>query len=184
MNNSALKILYLFNGIFVFAAAMLTPIYAIFAEDIGATIFQISLLAFVFLSAKVLFTFLVKKFGDSLVEKEYLLLAGFIFRAIAWLSLAFVGSLIPLFVIQVLLGVGEAFGNPSFNAIFAEHLDKGKHIEEYAEWGIINSIAAAVGTLIGGAVVTVFSFQILFLAMSVLAIVSFIGIYTQPRSLL
>lgn len=184
MNNSALKILYLFNGVFVFAAAMLAPIYAIFAEDIGATIFQISLLAFVFLSAKVLFTFVVKTFGDDLVEKEYMLLAGFLLRAVAWFSFAFVGSIIPLFLIQVVLGAGEAFGNPSFNAIFAEHLDQGKHIQEYAEWGIINSVSAALGTLVGGAIVTAFGFDVLFILMGIIALISFVGIYFQPRSLL
>ena len=184
MNNSALKILYLFNGIFVFAAAMLAPLYAIYAEELEATIFQISLLAFVFLSSKVLFTFLVKKFGDEVLEKEYLLLIGFAFRAFAWILLIFVSSVLPLFLIQILLGIGEAFGNPSFNAIFAEHLDKGKHIKEYAEWGIIGSISAAVGTLIGGAIVTVFGFNILFITMSFFAIVAFIGVYLQPRSLL
>ena len=42
-------------------------------------------------------------------------------------------TFIFLLVAQFLLGIGEAVGTPAFDVIFAEHLDKGKHINEYSD---------------------------------------------------
>lgn len=184
MNNGALKTLYIFNGIFVLAASMLAPIFAFFAEDIGASIFQVSLLASVFFFSKIIVTLIVRKFGDGMKEKEFLLLGGFLVRALAWFSLIFITSISSLFLVQILLGLGEAIGNPSFNAIFAKHLDKGRQIKEYSEWGIVVTLSAGTGTLIGGYVVSRYGFQPLFAIMSLLAVVSFIGIFLKPRKLL
>lgn len=182
--NKALNTLYIFNGIFVFAAAMLTPIYALYAEHIGATLFIVSTLTAVFLLSRVFFTLLVRVWGDSIHEKEYLLLAGFFIRAIAWFSLVFADSVIFLYVIQILLGLGEAVGTPSFHAIFAKHLDTGKRISEYASWDIVATVSMAIGTLLGGYVVSIYGFETLFIIMSILALISFVGILIKPRELL
>ena len=184
MKNKALTTLYIFNGFFVLAGAMLAPIFAFFAEDIGASIFQVSLLATAFLFSKIIFTLIVRKFGDNIQEKEYLLLGGFFVRSIAWFSLVFVSSIPALFLIQILLGVGEALGNPAFDSIFAKHLDEGKQIKEYSEWGIVATLGAGIGTLVGGYIVTNYGFQPLFITMSIIALISFFGILFKPRNLL
>jgi MFS family permease len=86
--------------------------------------------------------------------------------------------------IQILLGLGDSFGTPSFNAIIAEHLDVGRFIEEFSDWKLVLNIATGIGTLIGGIMVKEFGFDWLFIFMTILAIISFIGIWVQPRKLL
>ena len=94
------------------------------------------------------------------------------------------GNLAFLIFLQVLLGVGEALGSPAFDAIFAEHLDSGRHILEYSDWKLIANMATATGVIIGGAIVEIFGFPWLFASMSLLATVAFFGVLFKPRPLL
>ena len=117
-------------------------------------------------------------------EKEYLLLAGFLARAIVWFSFPFVTTVFLLVLFQILLGIGEALGSPAFDALFAEHLDDGHHIREYTDWKLIANIASAVAVILGGVIINDFGFSALFFIMGSLALISFFGILLKPRNLL
>jgi len=82
------------------------------------------------------------------------------------------------------LGLGESLGTPAWNAIFAKHLDNSKEVMEYSNWNIINNLMVAAATVAGGVVVTYLGFNILFVIMSVLALVSLIGVLITPRKIL
>ena len=184
MNNLALRALYVSNGTFVFAGAMLVPLYAIFAEELWATIFIISALTTVLLIAKVVTVLFLQKFGDGFAEKVYLLIAGFVVRVIGWLGLLFFQSIPALFVMQVILGFGDGVGSPSFRALFATHLDKGKEVRRYSEWELVLATGGSIGALTGGYIVTNFGFETLFVLMSGLASVSTVVVLLKPCSLL
>ncbi len=182
--NKSLKILFLFNGIFVFAAMLLGPLYAVYVETIDANILSISVTWSVFLVSATLFTLIVQRKGDGIKEKEYLMMAGFLIRGISWFLFIFAGSIWHLIIIQILIGLGEALGSPSFDAIFAEHLDKGMQIREYSTWKLIVNASNALAAILGGIIVYFFGFSFLFIIMSVLAIISFLGVLLQPRDVL
>ena len=184
MQNKALKTLFIFNGLFLLAGSLLGPLYAIFVEKITEGIFPITLSWSIYLFSTTIFTILVAKVGDKIKEKEYLLIIGYAIRAVVWFSYIFIQDFYILLLAQFLLGIGEAAGSPTFDAIFAEHLDKGKHIFEYSEWKVISNIILAVGTLLGGLIAERFGFKPLFFFMSVLAIISCVGILLKPRKLL
>jgi len=182
--NKALKVLYLYNGIFVFAAHLLGPLYAVYVREIEGDVLSVSISWAAFLFSTVIFTFLISRFGDKVKEKEYLLIAGYVVRSVVWLSYTFVSDLNFLIFLQILLGAGEALGTPSFDAIFAEHLDKGKHIADYANWKVVSNLACGIAVVIGGFVVKYYGFNILFFSMFILAVFSAIGILLKPRELL
>ena len=184
MKNRALKTLYIYNGIFVFAAALLGPLYAVYVGGIDRSVLAVSTSWSVFLLSIMVFTYAISRFGDRVKEKKNLLMAAFLIRGGVWFAYIFVASIPQLLILQVISGLGEALGTPAFNAIFAEHLDKGKHIREYGNWVIIAAGVMGVGTFIGGLVVTYLGFPYLFSAMSGLAILSFFGVLRQPRHLL
>ena len=184
MNNKSLKILFIYNGIFVFAGSLFGPLYAVYVGLLDKNILSISITWSAFLIATVIFTLIISKIGDRIKEKEYLLMAGFLVRAIAWFLFIFATNVIYLIFLQILLGLGEALGTPAFDAIFAEHLDRGKHIKEYSNWKLVLNGATGVGTIIGGLIATTLGFQWLFISMSILALVSFGGVLIQPRKLL
>ena len=184
MKNNSLKALFIFNGIFVFAGALLGPMYAVFVETIDPSIFSISISWSAFLISTTIFMIMIRKFGDSVFEKEYLLLAGYLIRSIAWFYFPFISIIIELVFLQILLGLGEALGTPSFDAIFAQHLDKGKEIKEYSEWKLITNIGGAIAVIIGSFIVNYFGFNFLFFLMGSLSLISFFGILIKPRDLL
>ncbi len=184
MNNKALKTLFVFNGIFVFASSLLGPLYAVFVETIDKSIISVSLSWSVYLLSSTVFILLVGKYGDKVKEKEYLLMAGFLIRAIVWFVFPTVSTITFLIFLQGFLGLGEALGSPSYDALFAEHLDKNEHIKEYADWRLVSNIVGAVAVILGGFIVSYAGFSILFYTMGSLALVSFLGVLVKPRKLL
>lgn len=184
MNNKALRTLFLYNGLFVGAATMLGPLYAIYVVKFVDGVTAVSISWAAFLVSTSIFTYIVSRKGDGIKEKEYLLLAGYIVRILSWILLIFVHNLTSLVLVQILLGFGESLGTPSFNALFADHLDKNKHIKEYSNWSLIANLTSAAGILAGGAIVNNFGFKALFLFMSALSLVAFFGILLKPRKLL
>jgi hypothetical protein len=184
VKNKALKIIFIYNGIFVFASGLLGPLYAIFVETIDKNILSVSLSWSAFLISTTLSMLFIRNFGDSIKEKEYLLLAGFLIRAVVWFSFPFVSTLSVLVFLQIMLGIGEAVGSPAFDAIFAEHLDDGRHIREYMDWKLTSNIAGAIAVISGGIIISYAGFSALFFIMGSLALASFIGILLKPRGLL
>jgi MFS family permease len=183
-NQRALKILFISNGIFVFASTLLGPLYAILAEQFDADILSISFAWFLYMLSTTLFSFVVSKLGDKVKEQEYLLVIGYAIRIISWILYIFTNNLYMFFAIQMLLGIGQAIGSPAFDAIFAIKLDKGFEINRYAKWQIIQNLSIAIASLIGGLIVNYLGFNILFMAMASLGIISIIIILIQPRKLL
>lgn len=180
MKDGALKVLFFCNGIFVLAASLLGPLYAVYVEKIGKGVLTISVSWAVFLISATVFTLIISKIGDK-IKKDHLLIGGYILRAISWTAYIFINSVPELILLQIFLGLGEALGSPAFEAIFAEHLDDGHHVEEYSDWILIRNIVTAIGTLAGGLIVVSFGFPYLFLLMSFLAIISLIGILLKPK---
>ena len=184
MKNNALKSLFIYNGIFVMAAAMFGPLYAIYVERFIDGVTAISISWAVFLISTSIFTYIISKNGDAIKEKEYLLLAGYVARILSWVFMIFVHNLWSLIIVQILLGLGESLGTPSFNALFANHLDKNKYIKEYSAWSLVANLTSAVGILAGGFIVNNFGFKTLFILMSIFSLISFLGILLKPRKLL
>jgi MFS family permease len=182
--NKALRTLYLYNGIFVLAGGLFGPLYAVYLQGIGATVQTITLSWSLFLISTTIFTFVVSRYGDTLKDKRLPLLAGFLIRAIVWLSYIFVDSVAMLCLLQIILGLGEALGSPVFNSLVAEHLDKGHHIRDYSDMNMIFTITSAAAAIMGGFIVVTLGFSYLFVSMSVLAMISFFGILLQPKRLL
>ncbi len=182
--NNSLKTLFLFNSIFVFAGNLLGPLYAIYLRSISPDITAVSISWAVYMFTATLGTIIVGKIGDKLQEKEYLLLAGYLCRAIGWFGFLFASSFQHVIMLQILIGIGEAAGTPAFEVIFSEHLDKGERVSEYATWRIISNLFVTAGILLGGWIVSYWGFPTIFAIMGSLAIISFLGILLKPRNLL
>ncbi|OIN88992.1 hypothetical protein AUJ59_02640 [Candidatus Beckwithbacteria bacterium CG1_02_47_37] len=95
-----------------------------------------------------------------------------------------INSLTMLVALQIILGLGKALGLPAFDSIFAEHLDRNKHVREYGDWKLIYNLTLALGTIVGGLLVVRFGFNVLFIIMSFLALVSSVIVWRQPRRVL
>ncbi len=184
IHNEALTALFLFNGIFVFGNNLIGPLYALFAQQFDNKIFSVSVSWAVFLISTTVFTWILSSIGDKIKEKEYLLIAGYSVRAIAWFAFGFITGINQLLILQAVLGFGEALGTPAFDAIFSQHVDNGKQIKEYSWWKVVSNLVLVGGTVIGGLLVDRFGFRNLFWVMSFCSLISAVGIWLKPRKLL
>lgn len=184
MLNRALRTLFIYNGIFVFAWGLLGPLYAVFVQEITSNVVMITFSWALFLFASTSGTFFLSRVGDKVKEKEYLLIAGYILRAFVWIAYIFVDTVAVLLLLQILFGIGDALGTPAFNALMAEHLDKGRHIEEYSDMMILFNLCTGLAAVVGGIIVQQYGFNTLFLIMGGLTLISIFGLYNKPRRLL
>ena len=179
--NKSLKLLLTINSIFVLAGNLLGPLYAVYIEGLGGSIAVVSGTWSVMLLTTTLVNFSLIRYGDKVKEHEYLLIAGFIFRSIAWIGFVYAGNIFAILILQIVIGLGEAVGSTGFDAIMAEHLDKSRHIRDYAVWKTVSNLLAALATLIGGFVVTSYGFSPMFYFMGVVALACAIFTYLLPR---
>ena len=124
------------------------------------------------------------KLGDKIKEREYLLGLGYFLRGLGFFGYIFIQSPFHLLFVQIILGIGEAFGNPSFKAIFSDHLDKGKYSSEWGVWDALYSITVGLSAMIGAFIVSIFGFATLFIIMGSIAILSSVIIMLLSRELL
>ncbi len=182
MHRKQLRALALYNGIFVLAANLLAPLYSVYVEQFQHSVFVVSLSWSVFLVATTVFSVAVPRFCKSVRDQERFLLAGYLIRAVVWMSFIFARTIPMLLVLQVVLGLGEALGSPAFDALFADKIGTDNKIRHYSRWKVISNVMTAVGTAVGGSIVAFAGFAPLFAIMSLLAIVSFAGILLAGTS--
>lgn len=183
-NNRALRLLFYTNALFVFAAMLLGPLYAVYVQKIGGGVMAVSISSAAFYISSTVALILVSKYGDKYKEKEVLLVISWLIRGLCFLSLIFVNSVLGLVLVQVVFGLGEALGTPTFNALFAEHVDRKHEVMEYSDWSIISNIVTALSVIVGGLVVSSFGFSFLFVMIGIMCFASGIWVYLSPRNLL
>ena len=131
MKYSPITALYSANAIFVLAESMLISLYAIFAEEIGASLVTIGYLGATVIASRIIGLSVVRFSENYKLNSRHYLIGGFLIRGIAWGSLIFANSISSLFFIQAIIGVGSAIGSPGFLAFFAEHLGQKKTYKKF-----------------------------------------------------
>ena len=182
--NKALKTLITFNGLYLFGSLLFGPLYAVYVQKIGGGVTLISVSVAAFYISTTLFLVFVGKFGDRVKEKENLLAASYLIRTFGFLAYLVINNALFLILVQLIHGLAEALGTPTFSALFAKHLDGDSEVLEYSDWALVASLIMAIGSLIGGYFVNLFGFSALFIVVAAICFVSFLGIYLQPRRLL
>ena len=169
--NSTLRILFLTNGCLVVGVTAVTPIYALFAEAIGASVFEVGVLAAVLFFGKTIGLTIMALWGDVAVHKARLYIWGFALQTAAWLLLVLADDLWLLYVVQILIGLSYALSVPAFRMLVATHLDHGHELYDYSTWEMILAFTSMVGGLLGGLVVAQTGFTELFLGLGIAGIV-------------
>ncbi|MFC1645174.1 MFS transporter [Patescibacteria group bacterium] len=182
--STALKILLYTNAMVLMAGAMLGPIYALFVEKVGGDLMDASIAGSIFALVAGLTTLISGKYSDKIKENELVVVLGYLFMGLGFLLYFWVNSVIFLFIVQAIIGLGEAIYAPAFDALYSKHLDGKKAGSQWGAWESMNYFTTAVGALIGGGIVTVFGFQSLFIIIATLCFFSALYIYTLKRAVL
>ncbi len=182
--NKELRILVSTNAIILLAGAMLGPIYALFVKKIGGDLFDASLAGALFALTAGVVTFVAGRYSDRIKENELIIVLGYGIMGIGFLLYAIVNSIVFLFAVQVIIGLGEAIYSPAFNAIYSKHLDGRKSGRQWGFWESVNYFTTAIGAITGGIIVIKLGFTFMFIIMAMLCFGSAIFIYRLPRKVL
>lgn len=182
--NKALRILLSTNAMILVAGAMIGPIYAIYIEKIGGDLLDASFAGAIFALAAGLTSLISGKYSDKIKENEIVVVLGYAIIGLGFGLYTFVNSVAFLFIVQIIIGFGNAIYAPAFDAVYSKHIDGRKAGTQWGAWESLNYFTAAVGAIIGGAIVTVFGFQAIFIIMAAMCLGSAFFIYRLPRRVL
>lgn len=165
--NSKTRILLVSSNLWYFGEGMFGPLLAVFAGQVGGNVLDISFAWAIFLAVSGVMNIVVGRISDR-YSKEKLLVAGYALNAAVTFGYIFVSNPAELFLAEALLGVAAALASPTWYALFAQH---GNKDSAGHEWGNVTGqakIATGVAMVLGGYIVTYFSFAALFLFMGVI----------------
>ena len=175
--NPVIRLLIISDTIFIGAAGLLGPIFALFIEDFiqGADASVAGLAAGIYLFTKSVLQIPIAHFVDRVRgEKDdfWLMFIFTILVALMPLLYLVITTPLQLYIVQFILGLFTAFTFPTYMAIFTRHIDKEK---EGTEWGVyftLTDLTSAALAAVGGYVATIQGFPVLIIAV---VVVSFIG---------
>lgn len=177
----ALSILILVSGLYYFADALLLPIYAIFVEDIGGDVQTAANAYAIFWLVAGFLTFAAGKFEDKMKESELSIAMSQFIIAAGFMLYYITTTPRMLYVVMVVLGIGNAIYWPAFHSVYSKHVD-GKRAN--LQWGLydgLSYIIPAGGAALGGYLVNLYGFDFIFLLMAGIAFVNGTLIVLLPR---
>ena len=159
------KFLLASNYINLFGFALFSPLYALFALKVGAGALQTGAAYAVYTGLAGLIIILFGKFEDRFRDKRWLVVLGYFWLSGAALLFLLVKSSLSLFVVQAINAIGTGILFPAWKATYARFSNRGK---EASEWSLFvggNMLCTAVAALLGGLLVKLYNFRIIFVLM-------------------
>jgi len=182
--SKSLKSLLLISGFFTFAGSMFSPIYAIFVKEIGGDITTASSAYAVFWMTAGLLTLFAGKLEDKLKETELAIMVSQFVFGLAYILYYFTDTVSMLYLVQVVLGIGGAIFWPAFHSIYSSHIDGQKSNWQWGFYDSLSYIIPAIAALVGGYLVKLYGFDLIFLIMASLSFLNGIFILLLPRKIL
>ena len=182
--NPALKVLLVADALVLTAAAMLTPIYAVFVQEVGGDLLDAGITAAALAFGSALASLVAGKYADGLRNKRMLIIASYAVTGMGFLLFTVVDGVWFLAAVQVMIGLVRAFAEPAYDALYSIHLDKKKEAEEWGEWEAMAYFVGGAGALMGAAIVSYTSFDMLFILMASLCAASAIYMFRVPNKTL
>ncbi len=165
--NSIVKAYIISDSLLWSAWNFVTPIFAIFVVNNinGGNIESASFGFSTYLIARVVLELIGGKMLINTTDKRKMKMAisGMLLASIAYLGFAFTKEIFYMYFFYIIAGMGLGIASPAKNSLFSIHLDKNK---EAAEWGISDAVTfagMALASALGGFIVKIFGFQMLFL---------------------
>jgi len=180
-SKKALRILLITDGLVLISGAMLGPIYAIYVDIVGGDLMDASIAGGIFALVAGLTVLVSGKFSDHVNEPKYIVSLGYTIIGFGFLLYILVNSVWFLFIVQAIIGFGEAIYTPAFDALYSKHLDKNEEATEWGGWEAMRYFTASGGAVIGGLVAMNFGFSPLFVIMCLLCFISAIYIFFLPK---
>lgn len=161
------KILLLASFLALLPTGLLGPIYAIFVKNIGGDVMEAGVAYGIFAITSGVFILTLGKsrfFRSHLREMVFL---GYLLLAIGNAGYLLVKSPIHLFVVQIIVGLAGGILEPSWDGLFSANLTEERATSFWSLWAGGRDIITGIGAILGGILVAMFSFKLLFIVMAI-----------------
>lgn len=114
--------------------------------------------------------YLDKNYGEK--DDLYFVIIGNLLAAGAVFGYIF--SFLPwhIYLLKGIYSLGMAMSIPGWTAIFTRHIDKGKEAFEWATRSTIIGIGAGVSGALGGIIINIWGFNVLFIGVGIIVLIS------------
>jgi MFS family permease len=160
--------------VFYSAWGLISPIFAVFILGMisGGNAFVVGLASGINLVIRSILRIPFGIYADKKTNIAYnFMFWGLFFSALVPLGYLFSTLPIQIYILQAFLGAMLAMSTAGWTSLFSRHLDKGK---ESTEWGV-DAVAVGLGpgitSILGGIAVTYFSFNYVFIAVSLVGLI-------------
>lgn len=177
----------LISQYFILSSAwgLISPIFAVFLlKDISKNPTEVAKIAgfasLVYWLLKSLLQIPISNYLDkNHGEKDdfYFLIIGTCLISLVPFGFAFSSFVWQIYVLQALYAVGMAMVIPSRGAIFTRHIDKGQEAYEWAMNSTCLGLGAGITGAIGGILVSLYNFQVIFILTGVFSFSSAIVLF-------
>lgn len=164
------------SNLWAMGEGMLGPLFAVFAQRIGGNVLDVTWAWAIYLGMTGALTIVTGNVSDRIWQwcgRERLLVAGYALNALCTFGYLLVDTTTKLFIVQAGLGVALALSNPTWSALYARY-SPGEH-EAGTAWGLASGaqrLILAAAIMVGGYVVSHYSFDVLFIAMGTLQVIA------------
>lgn len=166
------RVLLYGSNLWYLGEGMFGPLFAVFAERIGGDVLDIVWAWATYMVVTGVMNIVFGKLSDRHVNKARLMVWGYGLNALCTFGYLLVNRPAMLFLVQIGLGLASAMATPTWNALYAEHESKRK---AGFLWGLADGeaqIIMGVSAIIGGYIVSVWSFTALFILMGSVQVVA------------
>ena len=150
----------------------LTPLFAVYIKDIGGTLLDAGIAIGIYAILKGVFYFLLKNINEDKVSKRMMIASGYFIMFIGYFLYLFADQPIHIYLIQVILSLGETVVTPSWSAVIAISLVKGKERHIYSNFYGYRSLFEGAAAVTGGLFAVTFGFYAVFITMCIFALTS------------
>ena len=151
---------------------LLAPLYAIFIKDIGGTLFDAGATIGFYAILRGLLYFLFGKIKDHTLSKKHMISLGYFIFFVSYVLYIWASAPIHIFGIQALLALGEVIINPSWSAVIATSLEKGKERKIYSDFYGYRSFFEGGAAIAGGLLAMQLGFNTIFIVMAAFALIA------------
>jgi MFS family permease len=150
-----------------FAESMLVPMYAAFTERVGGSILDAGIAFAVFSIATGTVVTLVGTRPWFQQHTRSCLVLGFLVSAGCDVSYIFVENRWQLFFVQVMAGLSTGLIEPAWDALFTDDIEHSS-ARHWSIWAGGTHLVGGAAALLGGLIVSYFSFSALFASMAII----------------
>lgn len=150
----------------------LSPIFAIYIGNVGGTLVDAGIAVGIYAILKGIFYFLFKNIKEDRISKKIMISGGYFVMFNGYFLYLFADQPYHIYLIQGVLSLGETIITPSWSAVIATSLVKGKERHIYSNFYGYRSLFEGFAAISGGLFAMNFGFKTVFFIMSSFALLS------------